>query len=158
MKNSGANNPTVVDDHSSNPIGADVNSYSNYYAIPKMNIPDANGNLVITDPNLANLQIYYQSLTDLSYYSTNLNSVNYSVGTPQLEVALDTQAIHAIAPYVNIIVVVVPSLGILYCQAAILFAHNVLTKFNNIVAVSMSFGGGRVNNEPHLQRQYCINR
>lgn len=151
-----ANNPTVVIilSYTENTVSADVNAYSALNEIVPMNIPDKNGNLVITNPDYGNLTIYYQNSGGNSVsYSTNPAVVAYphQTGSFAMEVSLDVQAVHAQAPFADIVLVYAPKTIPVMLASAVRFSQNVLTSIYNIVAVSMSWGGGE---GPEMQKVF----
>jgi hypothetical protein len=141
--NLGPTNPTVViiGSYVVDTFGFNVQAFSTKNGIPSMNIPDAKGNLVVTNPALANLYIYYANNTNTGFI-TDPSVPTYPVDSSawNLETNLDIQGAHAIAPSVNIVLVMAKESSSPGLAAAMKFAVS-LKPVMNIVATSMSWGG-----------------
>jgi len=135
-------NPTIVivNAYSRGSYAADINLFSSYFNLPQMNI-----NGVVSSPTLGNLTIIYQSATGSTTFTKTIPTYPSNMGGWDGEIALDIQYAHAIAPYVDIVLILSATASIADLSRAITYGNSLLTSTGivpstNIIAMSMSFG------------------
>ena len=131
IKNKTTYNPTIVivDAFCTPTIASDLNVFSQAYGLPLMNTNQP------VNPSLGTLKIYYQQPNG-SFGLVNTNN-NVAVNTDWgVEIAMDVQYAHAIAPYADIALILTKDDSIPSMYSGVQFGNTL----PNVVSMSMSWG------------------
>jgi subtilase family serine protease len=122
-------------------ITKDLATFCNTFKLPLMNgLKDNNGN-IINDPTLGKFSIYYQNTNATRSYTASYSTVNKNSFVPNnngwgLEINLDIQYAHTIAPYADIVLILAKSNSVANLTTAVKFGNTI----PNAVSLSMSWG------------------
>ncbi len=148
----GQRNPTknpvivIVNCFTTPNITKDLAIFCNTFNLPLMNgLKDSNGN-IINDPSLGKITIYYQNTNTTTSYTANYSTVNKNSFVPNnsgwgLEINLDIQYAHTIAPYADIVLILAKSNSVANLTTAVKFGNTI----PNAVSLSMSWGANENN-------------
>lgn len=105
---------------------------------------------VTINSNLANFSIYYQTNNS---FSTSVSG-NVPIDTDWgLEISMDVQFAHSVAPYANIVLILAKAASYNDLIAAIHFGNTI----PNVVSMSMSWGGSEYSNLVSLDKSVFTN-
>lgn len=127
-------------------IAIDLATYCNTFNLPLMNgLKDSSGN-IINNPLLGTITIYYQNTNATTSYTANYSMVNTNSFVPNnsgwgLEINLDIQYAHTIAPYADIVLILAKSNSVANLTTAVKFGNTI----PNAVSLSMSWGANENN-------------
>ena len=127
----------IVNAYTTPNILKDFATYCNTFNIPLMNgLPGVSNN-----PKLANFTIHYQKTNTTSQFNatygpTNTNSFIKNNNGWGLEINLDIQYAHTIAPYADIVLILAKTASVADLTAAVKFGNTI----RNAVSLSMSWG------------------
>lgn len=126
------NNPVIaiVNAYKINTVASDLKYFCDSNGLPQMNgLPN-----IKKSSNLANFNIYYQTgSTTFSKTNSSKVPINKDWG---IEINMDVQYAHSIAPYADIALVLAKSASIVDMANAVKYANSL----PNVVCVSMSWG------------------
>lgn len=130
IKNKTTFNPTIVivNAFCTPTIANDLNVFSQAYGLPLMNIPNQPVN-----QSLGTLKIYYQQPNGTFGLVNNNVVVDTDWG---VEIAMDIQYAHAIAPYADISLILTKDNSVPSMYAGVQFGNTL----SNVVSMSMSWG------------------
>ena len=132
IKNKTTFNPTIVivNAFCTPTIASDLNVFSQTYGLPLMNIPNQPVN-----QSLGTLKIYYQQPNGTFSLTNTKNNVGVDTNWG-VEIAMDVQYAHAIAPYADISLILTKDDSVPLMYAGVQFGNTL----PNVVSMSMSWG------------------
>ena len=126
----------IVDAYTTPNIKTDLKTYCDTFNLPLMNgLPNVN------DAKLGNFSIYYQQTNTNTSYTATYETTNNNMFVPNnsdwgLEINMDVQYAHTIAPYADIVLVLAKSSSVADLTSAVKFGNSI----PNVVSLSMSWG------------------